>query len=1315
MKKILSVLILLASSFCCFAQECLPIEHELLSLLESNGEEKISVTIVLKSQPNSSELRAKATACRDRKMVGEVIVNELKEHSVESQATLLEFLQTEEKQGHVANIVSLWIANSVCCNATNDVIRKIASRNDIAMVGLNKEVQMLCKSSQSSIAQQLVNQARAGLTPHVMQVGASQVWEQGYTGKNVVVAILDSGTNDEHCDLKDHLWQGYADTDGDGEKDDLIHGWNFVSDNANIKDDYGHGTHCAGIICGDGTSGNTTGAAPDATLMTLKTINRSGGGSPANMIKGVQFAVENGAKILSISSGFKSNQIGTSEKETLRRTFENVLQAGVIAFVAAGNDGEENGDEKYVDVPASCPPPYLHPDQQANPGGLSSVVCVGAVNANDEFARFSSQGPVTWQDTEFNDYLYDENDENLFGLIRPDICAPGDLIYSLKYDENDKYAFMSGTSQATPCVAGVAALMLEKNGTLTPADICRIMETTAVKLSEKKNNYTGSGRVDALSAIAAVEAGEGKPFIRVSSFAPEILAQGNNKELSLLVTNSGKSKSSENTTVELSVADKYITINENSKNVGSIAAGSSQDVSFVMNVAAGTPNGHKVYMTVVTTDGAYSWSDEIMLEVNPCARITSELSGITAINAGEETTINVKVINNGTIATIADTRLTLEANSSYVEFTNNEAVIGILAVGESVLVPFSFTISDEIADNSSVRFDLYAVPNSYTDVKNLIYEFEVETDSYGYLEDGFNGWTTFDANNDGRDHPWWHSSKSMMHKVENKGESVSGKGHLMSESWCQASMQEYNKPIDNYLVSPKIRVTANSEIRFKARVHSNFFGEHFGVAVSESGNKDPESFTTIKEWTINKEDGSGWIEYAVDLAEYNGKDIYVAIRHFFTEQQWQESHNGYDLYVLNVDDVELNNVVDISDTFKNDNYSSFTLKVNSKPLPAPANLTAKAIDKNTVSLSWDAVKNAQWYSIYRNGAWIKNVSGATTCTDSGLKANTTYLYKVAAYANEKEYEHSKEVAVTTLQEDYVVSIKSVTPDTLEIGENTLSITMINDGKYEQEARSTVTLSTENPYVTIISSISSGIGINALSPGQEVTKDFEIEVDETIPFGTEVEFNLNIAQKFAPYRVWNHTFIVKYGVEIEVAEVFSTLYAPMAIKIPAGIEAYVVTVAKNGYAILEQVLNVIPANTAVVLKGGSIEVSTENTYIGDVDPIYNNLLKGTVSDTWIEEPAYILSVVDGVYGFYKAKMTDGKFLSKSNKAYLPVSALLQEEQSANLRFVYMDTTDVEILDAEKNDADAEIYDLAGRRVYDPVKGIYIVNGKKVYIK
>ena len=372
--------------------------------------------------------------------------------------------------------------------------------------------------------------------------------------------------------------------------------------------------------------------------------------------------------------------------------------------------------------------------------------------------------------------------------------------------------------------------------------------------------------------------------------------------------------------------------------------------------------------------------------------------------------------------------------------------------------------------------------------------------------------------------------------MESDGGSLSGNGHLISETYCQASMIEYSVPIDNYLVSPRIRVTSDSKMRFRARVHTPFYGEHFGIAVSEKGNTLAEDFVTTNEWTIESKDGDDWIEYTIDLSAYEGKDIYVAIRHFFTQEEWAGLSNGYDLYALHVDDVEFVNVTDVSDAFRYDNYSSFSLRVNSVPLLAPANLEAKVLGRSSISLSWDAVLGAQSYSIYRNGVWVKNVSDATTYTDTGLKSNTTYTYKVAACANDKEYEHSNEVSATTAQEDYVVSIKSVSPNVLEKGENLLSIIMINDGKYEQESRSTVTLSTDNPYVAVTSG---GVNINALYAGQEVTKEFYISVDESIPYGTAVEFNLNVAQKFEPYRTWDHTFVLMYGVETRVEDVESS--------------------------------------------------------------------------------------------------------------------------------------------------------------------------------
>ena len=123
------------------------------------------------------------------------------------------------------------------------------------------------------------------------------------------------------------------------------------------------------------------------------------------------------------------------------------------------------------------------------------MIAVGAVDSNDEAAYFSSHGPVTWTNTEFGDYAYEPG----IGLIRPDLSAPGVAIKSLDYLTTDGYCNMDGTSQATPCLAGVVALMLQKNPELLPADICRILEETSAKLTEHKS-------IDALAAIEQVPA-----------------------------------------------------------------------------------------------------------------------------------------------------------------------------------------------------------------------------------------------------------------------------------------------------------------------------------------------------------------------------------------------------------------------------------------------------------------------------------------------------------------------------------------------------------------------------------------------------------------------------------------------------------------------------------------------------------------------------------------------------------------------------------------------------------------------------------------
>lgn len=1118
MKKLLLMFVaVLVSVQVSLAQQTAVIDSELQQALDNESAELINVNIVLKSEADKTKLKAlKKTAAR-RETVSGAVVGVLKKHAENSQAAVMALLVEAEKEGKASEISSHWMSNGITCNATKEVIYQMASHPDVLAIGYNKELKVV-ESVDEYDVEAAANEYKA--TPHVIQVGADDVWSQGYTGKNVVVAVLDSGTNPDHYDLKDHLWVGYADTDGDGEKDDMINGWNFVSDNSNIADDYGHGTHCAGIVCGDGTVGNITGVAPDATLMTVKIVNRAGGGSVAQMISGVEFAVENGAHVLSMSLGYKQSQIGTADIVALRRAFENTLEAGVVVCAAAGNDGNTQGDLKNIDYPAACPPPYIHPDQAVNSGGKTSVICVGSVNSNDEYAKTSSIGPVTWQGTEFGDYPYDDT---RIGLIRPDVCAPGELIYSLKYDENNKYKLMSGTSQATPCVAGVIALMLEKNPALTPAQICETLETTAKKLSEKKDNYTGSGRVDALAAVNSVEAEGAKPFIELVSCSPAVVAPGKNINVDFELLNSGKGDADENVVARLIANDPYVAIVNGELDFGKIAGGKSVAGNFVIAAAENTPNGHTAYMKIVIASGGNLRHCDVAVKfVNEAKIVCTPLTQESLVPGSNKVVVNVK--NCGTAATEGETGVAISTASPYVTVVNGETLLGTIGVNETKMVEFIVDVIDEAPDNSSVSFDVFATPGNNAAVKNIIYEFEQGFDDSGHLTDGFSGWTTFDASDDGRSHPWWHSSMAGTHRLYDLKDSYSGEGHFMSETYCQASMIEYTQPIDNYLVSPKVRIAPNSSFSFVARVHGEWYGEHFGVAVSEKGNSSAADFTTIKEWTINASDGNGWIRYEVDLSEYVGKDVYVAIRHYFTDRQWEELDNGYDVYILHVDDAEFKNVIDLSSAFVYNNYSYFSLNVEGNPLPAPDGVAATVVDGRTIALSWTAVPNAQAYNIYRDGEFLATAS-ALSYTDTGLASDTEYVYSVSAVYNGKEYERSAGVTAVTGKADYSVKILSVAPGALSVGENVIEITLVNNGIYEQKSRSTVTLATDDSYAEIVNPTA---GMKYLKVGEEYTCRFTVMIKDDIPDGHAVKFNLNVTELFEDKNSWDCPFSVVFG-------------------------------------------------------------------------------------------------------------------------------------------------------------------------------------------
>jgi serine protease AprX len=456
----------------------------------AQNEEKTDVVILMKAQYNRTELCRKADCFATRAERRDYVVKELKAFTEASQYELRDLLTELERQGQVSSVHSLWSANAMYFLATKSVIANLSTRNDIEYIGPITRSSLIPEVETPRAATTLRE-----ITPNITQVNADQVWALGYTGAGVVVAVVDSGVNYHHLDLADHLW--------DGGEEFPHHGYDIVNGDNDPMDDKGHGTHVAGIVCGDGTSGSQTGIAPDATLMCVKTTAADGFGGAVNIAGGMEWAVEHGCDLINLSQGMAGAEI--ADKEIFRRTCTAILDAGIVALVCAGNEGNAFLQMVYpipnnVRVPASCPPPYLDPDQMANPGPLSCVVAVGAVNYNDAAADFTSQGPITWQDTEFGDYAYNPG----IGLIRPDVCAPGVNIKSLDYNNTSGYTTMDGTSQATPCVTGIVALMLQKNPELTPAQICQILEETSVKLTPNKSNITGVGRADALAAINAV-------------------------------------------------------------------------------------------------------------------------------------------------------------------------------------------------------------------------------------------------------------------------------------------------------------------------------------------------------------------------------------------------------------------------------------------------------------------------------------------------------------------------------------------------------------------------------------------------------------------------------------------------------------------------------------------------------------------------------------------------------------------------------------------------------------------------------------------
>ncbi|MGW0898936.1 S8 family peptidase [Streptomyces goshikiensis] len=302
----------------------------------------------------------------------------------------------------------------------------------------------------------LDGKVRANLERSTRQVNAPAAWAAGYDGKGTKVAVLDTGTDLDHPDLAGRVTAAENFTDSD-----------------TAADRQGHGTHTVSTVGGSGAAsgGAKKGVAPGTSLLSGKVLNDQGYGLDSWIIAGMEWAVDSKADVVSMSLGDPSR---TACDDPMSAAAERLARGGGTLFVvAAGNSGPGN-------------------NTVSSPGCAPGVLTVGAVDRDDTTAPFSSRGPAGLQHT-----------------LKPEIAAPGVGISAAAMGGRGVYAYqsMSGTSMATPHVAGAAAIVKQRHPDWSAQQIKAALVGSADTAAPGDVRQTGGGRLDVRAAVGTAVLG----------------------------------------------------------------------------------------------------------------------------------------------------------------------------------------------------------------------------------------------------------------------------------------------------------------------------------------------------------------------------------------------------------------------------------------------------------------------------------------------------------------------------------------------------------------------------------------------------------------------------------------------------------------------------------------------------------------------------------------------------------------------------------------------------------------------------------------
>ena len=309
----------------------------------------------------------------------------------------------------------------------------------------------------------------------------SEAHEISEGSEDLVVAVIDTGVDYRHQDLKDSIFinsneipNNNIDDDQNGFVDDY-YGYDFFSNLGGGMDDNGHGTHCAGIIA---ANGNFKGVAPKVKILPIKFLNNYGSGDILKAIEAINYAMIRGAKILTNSYGNPNNN------QAFYEAVKIATNSGALFFAAAGN--AKNDNDERGEYPANY--------------SLKEVLSIGASNSSARKATFSN-----------------------FGQLSVDLFAPGDNIYSL--DLNNQYKIRSGTSMATPMAAGLAALIWSEHPQLNNQEIREILIKSSNQISSLYSYAQTPGVINALNGLKMIYPPSYFPIPRSKITSKEIVLE----------------------------------------------------------------------------------------------------------------------------------------------------------------------------------------------------------------------------------------------------------------------------------------------------------------------------------------------------------------------------------------------------------------------------------------------------------------------------------------------------------------------------------------------------------------------------------------------------------------------------------------------------------------------------------------------------------------------------------------------------------------------------------------------------------------------